>query len=431
MSHHRPLKARIRDALLEAFPDRDDMERVAGDADMRTRWLDLDQHRSSRASAIDALLDWAESRGELFNLLDAAIFRNETSGRLKDLAATIKRPLQQVGVELGEFEQVILKQVGFEDVADWIENLSRIRHAVCRVEPQPESRGKVGYGTGFLIAPDMVITAWHVARRFWGKDELAREVRLRFGYERRVESANGSAAASALPGQEYQLRGDWGLPHSEVEECDFALLRLDRRADLDVVDGRKREFLTLHAQPIGDFAEQFPLVILQHPGGDPLKLAMGTITEANPPFHVWYSVNTKGGSSGSPCLNQRLQVVGLHHFGTSIPGDPARDGGPAEGPVEPDRRSPRGIPGREIPPRAGKFYFETFRGEPEIAPDPGRAGMRQDELAVAAARATDRPSARRSRRYDPDVSLAHHLGFERLLAPGVATLRDSTMVSHP
>ena len=58
-----------------------------------------------------------------------------------------------------------------------------------------------------------------------------------------------------------------------------------------------------------------PLLILQHPSAAPLKLAIGAVEMPDPPSRVFYKVNTEGGSSGSPCLNQRLETIALHHWG--------------------------------------------------------------------------------------------------------------------
>src|SRR5271165_3640326 len=161
MSYQLPLKSQIRNALRAAFPNRGAMTLVVADAGMKDQWDNFHDHQPSLDNAIQELIDWAEANHRLYTLLEAAINRNETSTQLKNLAESVQKPLREVGVELGEFEQIISQKAGFEDVAGWIANLSRIRRAVCRVEPQPETTNTHGFGTGFLIAPDIVITAWH------------------------------------------------------------------------------------------------------------------------------------------------------------------------------------------------------------------------------------------------------------------------------
>src|SRR5262249_40939185 len=63
---------------------------------------------------------------------------------------------------------------------------------------------------------------------------------------------------------------------------------------------------------------QMPLLLLQHPRGAPLKLALDTSgvlrLNANG-TRVRYATNSEGGSSGSPCFNMEWQLVALHHYG--------------------------------------------------------------------------------------------------------------------
>ena len=80
--------------------------------------------------------------------------------------------------------------------------------------------------------------------------------------------------------------------------------------------GGKRGFL----KPVGhSFVKDEPLLILQHPEAEPLKLAIGAVvTPDDGQQHVTYKVNTKGGSSGSPCFTSALDPVAIHHFGRSV-----------------------------------------------------------------------------------------------------------------
>src|SRR5262249_33446726 len=83
----------------------------------------------------------------------------------------------------------------------------------------------------------------------------------------------------------------------------------------DIIRGKSRGFVIPLPHP---FEESEPLLILQHPQAEPMKLAFGSLTPKKewPPNRVAYSVNTDGGSSGSPCLTQDLAVGALHHWGS-------------------------------------------------------------------------------------------------------------------
>ena len=56
------------------------------------------------------------------------------------------------------------------------------------------------------------------------------------------------------------------------------------------------------------------LFIIQHPQGQPLKLAFHVVREIKP-TRITYGTNTREGSSGSPCFDYRWDLVALHHSG--------------------------------------------------------------------------------------------------------------------
>jgi hypothetical protein len=66
------------------------------------------------------------------------------------------------------------------------------------------------------------------------------------------------------------------------------------------------------------------VIIVQHPAGDPLKLAIGPFVHEDPPgVRVAYRANTLKGSSGSPVLDANLHLVALHNGGDAIYADMA------------------------------------------------------------------------------------------------------------
>ena len=255
MKYEPSLKSQFLDALRGAFPNRGEVDLVAGRAGLKPQWVNIFATAPSLANALQDFIDWAEANKRLISFLEAAVDQNKENDQLNRVASQLQRlkePLNEVDADLGTLERVCFKGVNFEDVPRWIDKLGRIRRAICRVEPQPQS--VAGYGTGFLIAPDIVITAWHVAKDFWNQDELARLVVLRFGYE---NDARGQPAR----GDEYKLTRDWSLPHSEVDDCDFALLRLERPAAQENVGDQQRGFLEFQGmtnQQIEELSESPP-----------------------------------------------------------------------------------------------------------------------------------------------------------------------------
>jgi V8-like Glu-specific endopeptidase len=73
------------------------------------------------------------------------------------------------------------------------------------------------------------------------------------------------------------------------------------------------------------FTEKMPILILQYPKTQPLKLALdteGVLRLNSNGTRVRYATNTEGGSSGSPCFNINWTLVALHHYGDPSYGQP-------------------------------------------------------------------------------------------------------------
>jgi len=313
-------------ALLDAFRQPGEMNIVVSNADIGTSFANfLAAPGVTYELALFNLLQWVEAQDRLVPFLQAARQKNPGNPKLKNVTARFA-PLEdkfkslRPNVNFGQAERLVLQGATFEDVAVWLARLGRMRRAVCRIETQPPPN-KAGYGTGYLVAPDVIMTNFHVADTFWQDRDRAARVVLRFDYEAKV------GGAGVLDGVEYNLAQEWRGPDPPSEEqrkypwqvlaspkdkLDFALLRLAGAAGEEIVDGAPRGLLTLTARELsaGD-----PLLILQHPDADPLKLSFGSITELVPADRVLYKVNTEGGSSGSPCLAQNLDVVAIHHWG--------------------------------------------------------------------------------------------------------------------
>jgi hypothetical protein len=326
-----PTLIEVQDALLDAFPDPYQIDLAALSAGLKR---DLRTYLAAQGTPYDqgllGFLRWVDSQNLMVRFLKAARKDNPGNPELgkvigkvaaleRDFAAL--RPLAEDGRSpaLEEAEALVLKGVKFENVGPWLDKLGKMRRAVCRVEPQPPNEGTLGYGTGYLVAPDMVMTNFHVAEPFWKEPDRAKKVRVRFDYE----TAAGGVGAGI--GKDYPLRTAWpageaataerpqpwqGLS-SPKDQLDFALLRLAGPAADDQVGGAARSFLNLTSRP---FNAADPMMILQHPEAEPLKLSFGAVSDLEPPYKVRYKVNTQGGSSGSPCLTQDLAVTAIHHY---------------------------------------------------------------------------------------------------------------------
>lgn len=155
-----------------------------------------------------------------------------------------------------------------------------------------------GLATGFLIAPDVLLTNRHVFRV---KDD-AQSAKVRFNYQT-------DFYGNFLPSDEYDCEPDSLFKNNP--DLDYAVVRIKGEP------GMKWGFLKLN--PI-DIQLEGKVNIIQHPAGGPKQIAMND-NEAKyvDETVVQYITDTLPGSSGSPVFNDAWQIIALHHSGGNIP----------------------------------------------------------------------------------------------------------------
>jgi V8-like Glu-specific endopeptidase len=233
-----------------------------------------------------------------------------------------------------ELEREIKKTNHSVNVAKWRARMGQVESQVCRIEI--DDGGVMSYGTGFLVGPDAVLTNYHVVEDLIKKKVEPEKVLLRFDYKK---SEDGTTINS---GTVYHLESgeDWLIDSSEPspvddlvdpqgqlpqeEQLDYALLRVQDAPGKGKIGGEggapsssPRRWVDMRHKPY-DFIADTPLYIMQHPAGEPLKLAIDTdaVIGANENgTRVRYRTNTERGSSGSPCFNSEWELVALHHSG--------------------------------------------------------------------------------------------------------------------
>lgn len=163
-----------------------------------------------------------------------------------------------------------------------------------------------GFGTGFMIAPGLLMTNHHVF-------ETAGDTRgcgIQFGYE--------AMGPGATEGEIFELDADTFFAADEA--LDYAIVAVRPRS-LSQTDLGKWGHHKLIDQT-GKVLKGHAVTIVQHPGGGTKKFArinneIVDILED----HLHYLADTEPGSSGSPAFNTEFEVVALHHSGV-----PAMDG---------------------------------------------------------------------------------------------------------
>lgn len=326
--------ARLRDALLDNFlPGALDELLFYGLEIRREQVTTADNYRTR----VFALIRDAESCGWTDRLISAARDARPDNAGLQALAAGIGLTSAPPGPAL---ERMISESVPFVDVSVWREQLGRLEGQVCRVEIPAGLDAAVG--TGLLVSPDLCLTNYHVIQPLMDEKARPEHVRLRFDFRR------ASDGTSVSDGTTFKLAApDWLVASSQpsavdlqpepaglpgADELDFALLRVDGRPG-DEPAGLARKLTD--APPRGwidrvgsaGFDAGNRLFVLQHPEGAPLKLTFGASLGLNANgTRLRHQVNTEpgsSGSSGSACLNARLELVGLHQAGDPNFADPA------------------------------------------------------------------------------------------------------------
>lgn len=152
--------------------------------------------------------------------------------------------------------------------------------------------GKEALGTGFLVAANLLITNHHVIR----SASEAETATCSFNYQL---DRNGQlcrpSAVYASPD---------GMFHTSAE-LDYTVIQLEDPPDVG--------FLKMGQRPVH---RDDRVTIIQHPGGHLKQISMQNNFVAYADMRtVQYTTSTLPGSSGSPVLNDAMDVVAIHHSG--------------------------------------------------------------------------------------------------------------------
>ncbi len=320
---------RLSQSVIEAFPD---VEKL--DAFLRFR-LDRNRsaislHNETEAVVVDVIQD-AQVQGWTAELLTAAREAAPQNAGLQAIAEEVGLISAFRRRDLKRLEHLARPFGRFVDINEWRARLGEIEPRVCRVEVEAK-QGK-RFSTGFLLSPDLVMTVYHVVEDAIISSTTPNLV-CRFDYK----TMPGGRAIN--PGTEFRLLAtDWlvdyspyhpsdGLPAPDGREIpdpdtlDYALLRLEGFPGAEPVGGDraepgapKRGWIDVPPEPY-DFQPDTPLFIVQHPSGQPLKLAFDAeaVQEVNANrTRVSYRIATEAGSAGSPCFSNDWDLVAMHH----------------------------------------------------------------------------------------------------------------------
>lgn len=175
---------------------------------------------------------------------------------------------------------------------------------VCRIQVVNPLGRPEGYGTGFLVGPNLLLTNNHVLYTA----ELARKSFAEFEFEQDINGRRKVSKSFDLrpdeifvtdPEMDFTLVSVAPVSTEGTELTDYGLLRLVEAT------GKVQ---------IGEYVS-----IIQHPEGG-LKQCCLRENEVVDIFDSWlhYVTDTQPGASGSPIFNDQWLVVGLHHSGVPM-----------------------------------------------------------------------------------------------------------------
>jgi hypothetical protein len=166
---------------------------------------------------------------------------------------------------------------------------------VCRLSV--DFNGVLGHGTGFRIAPYLLLTNWHVVYDI-KSGVRATAVTAEFGYD--DDGKGGVLAAKVVPCQVVSVVAD--------RADDWAVITTAGPLDPDwpIVP------LSGAVVPVQGDASY----IIQHPGGAPKRLGFvrNRVTAVDDRV-IHYLTDTRQGSSGSPVFDAQGRLIALHHAG--------------------------------------------------------------------------------------------------------------------
>ena len=176
-------------------------------------------------------------------------------------------------------------------------NIRRFRHG--------QARGDAS-GTGWLLAPLLALTCWHVIEAL-SKDEAVIEID---DLQSQIDNALLTFDyVTAGEGLQYKI-DKLEYPTLASHPLDYALLRLQDRSDAPLL---ARGYLRLDADT--PLTAQTALYIIQHPLGQPQQGAGDNYIRPSPiPHRILYKTPTEPGTSGAPVFNRaNWRVVALHN----------------------------------------------------------------------------------------------------------------------
>lgn len=275
------------DALIEHF------EEGSEDGDVSDLILALHQERPLNPEVQKLML-------RLQGFLQQVVVLEPEMAEAVDLPFDLPEPYDDI-----QLESFLQPRLSYETNVGLLRRGLQLGDAVCKVS---FTEGATT-GTGVLIAPDLVLTNYHVLSKPVIEQsrlvEIAKTVLFEFGFvseEHDTPVRPDTFASDAV---------EPIVASSPTFQLDYVLLRVEPKIKA-----------ASYIKPV-PIPSTPPLVsannalnVLQHPQGNVMQVSLsasGVVQVNASRGRVWYVNRTQKGSSGSPCFNSKWEMVALHH----------------------------------------------------------------------------------------------------------------------
>ncbi|WP_152054330.1 trypsin-like peptidase domain-containing protein [Tautonia marina] len=298
----------LHDAVVDAFSP-DELEQFL----RREMGDDLDRI-SSKLKAHGAVsfdvIRYYENRDRVTEFISKAGIQRSDNAAIRKAVAPIPMPDQATATR----EKLVQAHLTFQHFGPWLSSLSSMARAVGRLEVANASDA----ATGLLVGSDLLLTNFHVIEDLMQGDDRpgpSDSARDRFILDDFLSPDDG------LPFQTQRIvslaaNDTWHVRSSPPEKLDFALVRLAERVGDELIQQGSRQIKRDPLKPAGPSRPPVngePILVLQYPRGERLKIALGSITNIDATRGlIEHSANTEPGSSGAPILTSDLKLLGLH-----------------------------------------------------------------------------------------------------------------------
>lgn len=182
----------------------------------------------------------------------------------------------------------------------------RAGRAVGRIVIRTQSGTPLGYGTGSLVSPSLLMTNNHVI----SSSDLAVKSTVEFNFQLGLDGAQPVKVV-------FGLRPDLFFATSPENKLDMTMVAVAPQSE----DGSKLSAFGFN--PLSAIQDEIlageSVTIIQHPSGEPKQIALRENRVLKLPNvedrFLYYETDTAPGSSGAPVFNDQWEVIALHHSG--------------------------------------------------------------------------------------------------------------------